>query len=207
MISEDNYIDIQGWMLTDLGLQGKELMTYAIIYGFSQDGAGWFFGGRKYVADWLGCNVKTAGTLLTNMVKKGLIIREEVKSSEGKCYKYQTIRHRAKIALPTGNNEPTRGENRPNLGAKMSHITTSNDYKEDKKRERRFSKPTLEELRDYISEKGYHVDPERFMAYYESNGWMVGRSKMKDWKASVRYWESGEKGKANEIVSEYADLF
>lgn len=77
-----------------------------------------------------------------------------------------------------------------------------------KKTRGRFTPPTREEVAEYTQEKGYTSFPvDRFMAYYESNGWMVGRSKMKDWKASVRYWESGEKGKANEIVSEYADLF
>ena len=42
---------------------------------------------------------------------------------------------------------------------------------------------------DYCQEKGYtDVDVERFMNYYISNGWMVGKNKMKDWKAAVRNW-------------------
>lgn len=49
--------------------------------------------------------------------------------------------------------------------------------------------PSIEDVRAYIAEKGYHVDAERFVDYYTSNGWMVGRNKMKDWKAAVRNWE------------------
>ena len=52
--------------------------------------------------------------------------------------------------------------------------------------------PTLEEVRSYCEERGNRVDPERFMDYYSSNGWMVGRNKMKDWKAAVRNWEKKE---------------
>jgi hypothetical protein len=39
------------------------------------------------------------------------------------------------------------------------------------------------------------VDPQRFVDYYTSNGWMVGKNKMKDWKAAVRTWEQKDNGK------------
>ena len=52
----------------------------------------------------------------------------------------------------------------------------------------RFAPPTREEVAAYIAEKGYRVDPDRWMAYYESNGWRVGKNPMKDWKAAVRTW-------------------
>jgi hypothetical protein len=53
----------------------------------------------------------------------------------------------------------------------------------------RFAPPTPEEVKAYCSERGGKVDPERWLAYYESNGWKVGRNPMKDWKAAVRTWE------------------
>lgn len=53
---------------------------------------------------------------------------------------------------------------------------------------KRFKKPTLDELQEYISEKGYRIDAEKFLDYYESNGWKVGKNPMKDWKAAVRNW-------------------
>ena len=51
-----------------------------------------------------------------------------------------------------------------------------------------FVPPTLEEVNAYVSEKGYIVDADRFVDYYTSNGWMVGKNKMKDWQAAVRSW-------------------
>ena len=54
---------------------------------------------------------------------------------------------------------------------------------------KRFTPPTVDEVRAYCKERGNGVDPQRFVDYYSSNGWMVGKNKMKDWKAAVRTWE------------------
>ena len=58
----------------------------------------------------------------------------------------------------------------------------------------RFTPPTPEDVRGYCLENGYLVDADRFVAYYESNGWKVGRNPMKDWKAAVRTWAHNEYG-------------
>lgn len=55
-----------------------------------------------------------------------------------------------------------------------------------------FHKPTLDEVISYCWERGNNVDPERFIDYYESNGWRVGKNPMKDWRAAVRTWERGD---------------
>lgn len=55
----------------------------------------------------------------------------------------------------------------------------------------RFTPPTVEQVSQYVREQGYSVDPVRFVDHYESNGWMVGKNKMKDWKAAVRNWNTG----------------
>jgi hypothetical protein len=58
---------------------------------------------------------------------------------------------------------------------------------------KRFTPPTVDEVREYCEERGNGVNPQRFVDYYSSNGWMVGKNKMKDWKAAVRTWEQKEK--------------
>ena len=58
---------------------------------------------------------------------------------------------------------------------------------------KRFTPPTLEEVKAYCSERNNGIDPQTFIDYYESNGWMVGKGKMKDWKATVRTWENRRK--------------
>ena len=62
-----------------------------------------------------------------------------------------------------------------------------------KKSVKRFSAPTVEQVKEYIDEKGYNIDPERFVDYYSSNGWMVGKVHMKDWKAAVRTWARSQR--------------
>lgn len=71
------------------------------------------------------------------------------------------------------------------------------DRKGDSKGKTKFSPPTLEEVRAYCLERGNNVDPQRFMDYYTSNGWRVGKNPMRDWKAAVRNWERGDKTSDN----------
>lgn len=58
---------------------------------------------------------------------------------------------------------------------------------------KRFHPPTAEEVQAYCLERENGIDAQRFIDYYESNGWKVGKNPMKNWKAAVRTWESKEK--------------
>lgn len=77
MLKDDTYINIQSWMRTDLDLSGNELIAYAIIYGFSQDGESRFRGSRQYIADWCGVSTRAVQTILNNLVERGLIKKFE----------------------------------------------------------------------------------------------------------------------------------
>lgn len=66
-----------------------------------------------------------------------------------------------------------------------------------KKNSGRFTPPTPEEIKAYCIERNNRVDPVRFFDFYSSKGWMVGKNKMKDWKAAVRTWEKDSKGVSN----------
>lgn len=73
------------------------------------------------------------------------------------------------------------------------------EYKNDKecknKESSRFTPPTQDQVREYCIERENSVDAERFIDFYSSKGWMVGKNKMKDWKAAVRNWERGNNNK------------
>jgi hypothetical protein len=56
-----------------------------------------------------------------------------------------------------------------------------------------FQKPTVEQVEEYMKERGMSNYASRFHNFYESKGWMVGKNKMKDWKAAVRNWEDDKK--------------
>ncbi|WP_373804335.1 DUF4373 domain-containing protein [Bacteroides heparinolyticus] len=72
-----------------------------------------------------------------------------------------------------------------------NNISTSNEVEYIGAKRTAFVPPTIEEVKAYIQEKGYPVDAERFIDFYTSKGWMVGKNKMKDWKAAVRTWSKG----------------
>ena len=57
-----------------------------------------------------------------------------------------------------------------------------------KTKSKKFTKPSLEEINDFILENNLKVNAEHFYDYYESNGWKVGKNSMKDWKATLRNW-------------------
>lgn len=64
------------------------------------------------------------------------------------------------------------------------------------KRKRGFVKPTIEEIKAHVIEKGYHFDPEAFFSFYESNGWKVGKNPMKSWQSACITWEKREDNSA-----------
>lgn len=80
--------------------------------------------------------------------------------------------------------------------------TTTNKNDKNVKNERNINTipPTLEEVTQYCNERHNNVDPQTFMDFYESKGWMVGKNKMKDWKACVRTWEKGRSGKGHVVI-------
>jgi DNA replication protein DnaD len=86
-------------------------------------------------------------------------------------------------------------------GQQMDNKRTTNGQRTDTNKEvkrrlknDRFREPTLEEVKAYCLERQNSVDPESFIDYYSSKGWMVGKNKMKDWRAALRRWEKNDHG-------------
>jgi len=59
----------------------------------------------------------------------------------------------------------------------------------------RFTPPTVKEVKEYCDSRNNGIDPQNFIDHYETNGWMRGKNKIKDWKACVRTWEKNNKPK------------
>ena len=57
----------------------------------------------------------------------------------------------------------------------------------------KFKKPTIKEIEDYCLERNNSIDSRYFYDYYESRGWLIGKTKMKDFKAAIRLWEQNKK--------------
>lgn len=105
------------------------------------------------------------------------------------------------------------GSENPNSKGEYSKVKESivNEKKEyirkgDKspnpKKRKNFTPPLIEEIKMYCIERGNKVDPQKWFDHYTSNGWMVGKNKMKDWMAAVRTWENNSFGTAQNTKSE-----
>lgn len=85
------------------------------------------------------------------------------------------------------------------------HVNENDIKKKDTKvsKEKSFIPPSVENVREYCQEGGYRVDAECFVNFYESKGWMVGKNRMKDWKAAVRNWarNNRDEGKSSQKAS------
>lgn len=69
-------------------------------------------------------------------------------------------------------------------------VTDKEKRVKEKARRACFTPPSVDEVREYITEKGYNINPDSFVDFYQSKGWLVGSTKMKDWRAAVRTWKN-----------------
>ena len=159
--------------------------------------------GRKKLSEETGLTEREVRTTI-----KRLENDQQIKVETTNKYSIVTLCNYEVWQGPKNKNDQQMTSKTPNERPADDHIQINkednNKEKEDTnvspKKKKGFVKPTVEEVANYIAQKGYHFDAERFHAYYESNGWMVGKNKMKDWKASCRTWELKRK-------EEYPSLF
>ena len=194
-----NYITILAWM-GKMGLSLVEKTVYAVIYGFSQDDESDFHGSRQYLAEWCESSTKTIDRALARLCELGYIHKREVLVSGVKFCRYSVdVPTVVKMSTPAticpeGSDILGKG------GDKMSHNNIVNNIDnniESKGDAKRFTPPTLEEVSAYCAERRNRISPQHFIDFYSANGWMVGRNRMKDWRAAVRNWETREKEKRN----------
>ena len=90
-------------------------------------------------------------------------------------------------------------KNKNNKNNKKENIFSKREYTKEKT-------PTVEEVRAYCLERKNNVDAEHFVNYYTANGWLVGKNKMKDWKAAVRTWEHNGYDTSRKTICEKAEV-
>ena len=98
------------------------------------------------------------------------------------------------------NNEVLKREKEPK---REKELQEEKELPKGNSKKKKFFPPSLDDVAAYVLSHGYSVDPERFVAFYESKGWVVGKSPMKDWKAAVRTWEYSNRPKG---VTSHAEL-
>ena len=77
----------------------------------------------------------------------------------------------------------------------IGKLSIVEDSLKEEEKTKRFTPPSVEEVNSYILEKGYDVDAEAFVNFYESKGWFVGKNKMKSWKAALVTWNLNKRNR------------
>ena len=98
------------------------------------------------------------------------------------------------------NNKRTSNEHQMNTNKNVK-----NEKNEKKSKGGKFNPPDILEITTYCKERNNDVDPERFHDFYQSKNWMIGKNKMKDWKAAVRTWEKKDKDEKPKELRNYTN--
>ena len=179
------FITIQQEMRDHLGLKGNELIVFAFINGYSQEGQGCYYGGLANLQRVCGiASRQTAIDILKSLMAKGYIVKSEQLFNGVKMISYSVSPIIGQDVQKMDKGCPENGHN--NIGdININSLSLKGSS--------RFQKPSIEEIRQYCQEKGYNVDAEQFFNFYESKGWVVGKSPMKNWRAAVCTWNKREK--------------
>ena len=143
----------------------------------SLDGEKGCWAGNDYISQFCQCSASKVSKAVSKLIELGYV---RVESFNGRnrvlrsCLAKNT-RQSSRICEADEQNLP------------QSNIKNNIENKEKRKR---FTPPTVDEVREYCQSRNNGIDPEAFVDFYTSKGWMVGENRMKDWRAAVRTWES-----------------
>ena len=218
-IKAENYIVIQGWMVKDLALKNNELLIYAIIYGFSQDGDNKFTGTLQYLADWTGSTKQGVSKNLKSLLEKNLIIKYEKSINGVKVCEYAAVKDGGATKFNTMQQScipPVKQSLIPrttklhtcttkfNGGVQQSLTNNIDIYNnlynnlnsnKDNIDVVYIYKPELQQVRNYISFKKYDISAEEFYNYCESRNWIIDDAPIRNYeevKALIDRWEEGD---------------
>ena len=199
---------IPATLWTDKSLSRLEMEIIADISSFDT-----YYKSNEAMAEFFGVSVRHMQRTLADMEKKNLIERDVQNADKGNCIgriiritkeQHERMYPRGVTKMSWGGDKNVRG-----VVTKMSpkntyentyeNTETGRDYlyiDANASKCKKFHPPTVAEIRAYIMEQGYRVDADTFFDYYESKGWVVGKSPMKDWIAAVRNWNRNQKQKA-----------
>lgn len=210
-MSASNYLVIQDWMIEELKLKGMDLIIYAIIFGFSQDERSGFVGSQKYLAFWCNSSIRGVQKSLNKLTQNGLIYKSDsglrtrnldelssLKNEQSSCVEDEQSSCQGELSSCRGElcsekDELSSPNNIDNTFILKEKINKKEKLDADDDEKKRFKIPSVIEIASYCRKRNNTVDAQRFFDFYESKGWMIGKNKMKDWKAAVRTWENQER--------------
>ena len=180
------------------------LMAYCNAFGWIEE----FTISNTRLTDDLGISRQELDRLRNVLCQKGIVIYK--KGRGGKCGAYKMVslsqrQQHSGAAATSGSaqyvtSEPASGAARSGHEAlplnKLNINKTKQGIKENPlgfskgaPEKQKTAPPTAQEVMDYCQERSNSVDAVKFVDYYTARGWLIGKNKMKDWRAAVRMWE------------------
>lgn len=184
------WIPIEVWEDTRLTWAEKVLLME--IDSFTKNGIDCFFS-DEYAAGFLNVSTRSAANYIAHLVELGLV--KKTKFDGRRRYLQSAL----SIEVLQSRDAKIAEQECKNCRAEMQNLQTNNTSiinkqnicieSESNSATRKFSIPSPSEVQAYCDERNNGITGEEFCDYYESNGWKVNKTPMKDWKAAVRNWE------------------
>ena len=174
------WIPLEIWQ--DRSLSWNEKILLMEIDSFTARGRECYIS-NEYIADLLGVTERCASKYMSHLIEVGFI--KMVRFDGRRRFVESTISFQADL------NDCSRQG-----GTSVPHTykeITDNIRERDNRGANHFVKPSVQEVAEYCRERNNGIDPEEFVAFYESKGWMVGKNRMKDWHAAIITWEKSKK--------------
>lgn len=182
----------------DKELKDKAKLLYGEITCLSNE-YGYCYASNKYFANLYQVSVTTISLLIKNLIDRGYLTSEIIykKGTKEIDKRYLRISKEGYLRfLKEGIKEKLKDNNTSiNNNKEINNINII--YKE-----KNFKKPTLEEVEEYCKERNNNINAQKFIDFYESKGWKVGKTPMKDWKACIRTWEGNNFNKPTNVVND-----
>ena len=161
----------------------------------------------------------TIRRILTSLVKKGYITKTQNNKAESgkfggidieftdKSFRLTETKNTDSVNTPYGANADSVKLVPNNTNISNNTDNNNKDLIIIEKTQKKFVKPTTEEIQAYCKEIRANINAEQFYDYYESKGWMIGKNKMKDWKAAVRTWKRNRaENETKSVANEFLEL-
>jgi len=181
------WIDREIWLDEKLTWMEKLFIT-EINSLDNEDGC---YASNDYFAKFFQLSKGRCSQIINSLIEKKYISAEYIRDKSGKAVEKRVVK------ILKGGIKNTKGGSKYSKGGYLENDedsnTKSNNTVNNIREGKPFKKPSVDEFKQFLKESKLSVDYNAFTDYYESKGWMIGKNKMKDWKAAVRTWARNDK--------------
>ena len=184
------WIPKEVWLDTRLNALDKVILIEIDSLDQGEKGC---YASNEHLAEFCQCSKTKVSTAIKKLIDCGYIYvqnfdgrKRELKSRLSNFERQNDKKCKAEYQILKESNI----DNNTNNNTVSNNIGDNNTPKTEKKE--RFKAPTVEEVKEYCTERGNNIDAQHFIDYYSARGWMLGKNHIKDWKACIRTWERND---------------